>query len=142
MRSVAVGAIAMNAAISVLFSMIIVEDKVTPGVTRSLFGFHVPNWAYPWVSVLVASLVFWNASIMGHLCGIIAGFICTPCGACLFAAVTWRACTDSYGFVNFLTLKRSWIRSFESNVLSLLADKPFYVRCPERSPLPPSPVAL
>lgn len=60
----------------VLFALIVVDISISGGDDRSVLGlFLVPSWIYPWVMLLVMSLLVQNASFLGHLSGIIAGYL-------------------------------------------------------------------
>ena len=62
----------------VLFAMAVDEASLSPFPTRSVFGlFSVPTRVYPWVLMLILQLVMPNASLLGHLAGIIVGFVHT-----------------------------------------------------------------
>ncbi|CEO98353.1 hypothetical protein PBRA_006467 [Plasmodiophora brassicae] len=106
----------------VLFGMIVLESMLgnTSG-SRSVFGLvAVPSWAYPWVSMVAIQLLMPGVSFVGHLSGAFIGLL------------------YSCGVLNWLTLKRSWIRSFDaSSVGQKICRRPSYVACPETSPLPP-----
>lgn len=61
----------------VLFGLIVVETTFTTAEKRSIFGFfEVPTKLYPIVLAILISLFMSNASLVGHICGIIAGFLC------------------------------------------------------------------
>lgn len=58
----------------VLFAMAVDESALSVAPTRSVFGFFsVPTKLYPWVLMLVLSVVIPGVSLLGHLAGIIVG---------------------------------------------------------------------
>ncbi|CAE7941252.1 RBL15, partial [Symbiodinium sp. KB8] len=60
----------------VLFGMAVQESALSFLPTRSVFGcFNVPTKWYPWVLMVVLQLVMPNISLLGHLCGAVAGFL-------------------------------------------------------------------
>ena len=62
----------------VLFAMAVDEASLSPFPTRSVFGlFSVPTRVYPWVLMLVLQFIMPGASLVGHLAGIIVGFVHT-----------------------------------------------------------------
>jgi Rhomboid family len=102
----------------VIFALLMVETGLQPpGTSRSIFGVvSVPTWVYPWVLLLILSIAFSNVSFIGHLCGILVGW--------MFAK----------GLLNFLTFKREWIIGFEQR-MSFLSNLPMYVKCPAQPPI-------
>ncbi len=59
----------------VLFSYMIISVSHSP-VTRSLFGMYsVSARVYPWVVLLISSVLMPGVSFLGHLSGIVAGYI-------------------------------------------------------------------
>jgi len=62
----------------VLFAMAVDEVSLSPFPTRSVFGlFSVPTKLYPWVLMLLLQFLLPNVSLLGHLAGVIIGFIHT-----------------------------------------------------------------
>lgn len=60
----------------VLFALIVVDISISGGDQRSIMGLvMVPSWIYPWVMLLIMSLLIQNVSFLGHLSGIIAGYL-------------------------------------------------------------------
>ena len=60
----------------ILFALIVVDITISGGDERSILGlFLVPSWLYPWVMLLLMSLLIQNVSFLGHLSGIIAGYL-------------------------------------------------------------------
>ncbi|OHS97681.1 Clan S-, family S54, Rhomboid-like serine peptidase [Tritrichomonas foetus] len=60
----------------VLFALIVVDISLSGGEDRSVLGlFLVPSWVYPWVMLLLMSLLVPNASFLGHLSGMVAGYL-------------------------------------------------------------------
>ena len=59
---------------AVLFGMKVVLNHSSPGWS-SIFGIPLPTRFLCWGELIVSSLLFPQASFLGHLCGILAGFI-------------------------------------------------------------------
>lgn len=60
----------------VLFALIVIDIHLSGGETRSVLGFFtVPSWLYPWVMLVILSLLIPNVSFMGHFCGIMIGYM-------------------------------------------------------------------
>jgi rhomboid domain-containing protein 1 len=60
----------------VLFALIVIDVRLGGGDQRSLFGIIlVPAWLYPWIMVLLMSLLMPNVSLLGHLSGLIVGYL-------------------------------------------------------------------
>jgi membrane associated rhomboid family serine protease len=60
----------------VLFALIVIDINLSGGEQRSIFGlFLVPSWTYPWVMLLVMSLMLQGVSFLGHLSGLITGYL-------------------------------------------------------------------
>jgi membrane associated rhomboid family serine protease len=60
----------------VLFSLIVIDIHLSGGDQRSVFGlFLVPSWAYPWVMLLVMSLLIQGVSFWGHFAGLVVGYL-------------------------------------------------------------------
>eukprot|EP00245_Coleochaete_scutata_P001611 TRINITY_DN1198_c0_g1_i1.p1 TRINITY_DN1198_c0_g1~~TRINITY_DN1198_c0_g1_i1.p1 ORF type:complete len:424 (-),score=31.25 TRINITY_DN1198_c0_g1_i1:888-2159(-) len=58
----------------VLFSLIVIETRVSGTHSRSIFGlFSVPAKWYPWALMLLFQLLMPNVSLLGHLSGIVSG---------------------------------------------------------------------
>ena len=62
----------------VLFAMAVDEVSLSPFPTRSVFGlFSVPTRLYPWVLMVLLQVVMPNVSFLGHLAGVLVGFVHT-----------------------------------------------------------------
>jgi hypothetical protein len=60
----------------VLFAMAVDEATLSPFPTRSVFGlFTVPTVVYPWIMMLVLQFAIPGISFIGHLSGVIVGFL-------------------------------------------------------------------
>ena len=60
----------------VLFALAVDEAALSPAPTRSVFGlFSVPTRLYPWVLCAALQLLLPNASLLGHLAGLLAGTV-------------------------------------------------------------------
>lgn len=70
----------------ILFTYAMVESFHAPELTRSLCGVvNLPTKVYPLVLLILLSLLIPGISFMGHLCGLLVGFILiTPIGPALF----------------------------------------------------------
>jgi membrane associated rhomboid family serine protease len=61
---------------AVLFALIVIDVQLSGGDDRSVFGlFLVPAWLYPWVMLLLMSLLMPNVSFFGHLAGMVTGYL-------------------------------------------------------------------
>jgi len=69
----------------VLFGWMTLVSIVQPGMGISFMGFSVPMAIAPWVSLVITQIIMPQASFMGHLSGIIAGY---AAGWGLFAWLT------------------------------------------------------
>jgi len=59
----------------VLFAYMVISTKYDPW-DRNLFGaFQISAQVYPWVLLLITSLLFPGVSFLGHLCGILSGYL-------------------------------------------------------------------
>ncbi|KAI8559998.1 hypothetical protein RHMOL_Rhmol04G0220700 [Rhododendron molle] len=105
----------------ILFSMIVIETSLSGVQYRSVFGlFTVPAKWYAWFLLVVFQLLMTNASLLGHLCGILSGF------------------AYSYGLFNFLLPGTSLYSAIESSSLLWLSfwkflEKPFFMDATERN---------
>jgi membrane associated rhomboid family serine protease len=60
----------------ILFALIVIDVQLSGGDERSVFGlFLVPAWTYPWVMLLLMSLLMPNVSFFGHLSGMVTGYL-------------------------------------------------------------------
>ena len=60
----------------VLFALMIVDISLSGGENRSVLGLLlVPSWVYPWIMLFLMSLLIQNASFLGHLSGMVAGYL-------------------------------------------------------------------
>ena len=61
----------------VIFSILVVDVSSSMEPTQNVLGlFNVPTAAYPWVLLVMMSLMMPNVSFVGHLCGIVSGYLC------------------------------------------------------------------
>jgi hypothetical protein len=59
----------------VLFGLVVIETKLSPNETRSIFGMCVvPAYLYPWALLIILQFLPMNISFLGHLCGLLLGF--------------------------------------------------------------------
>ncbi|KAG5553255.1 hypothetical protein RHGRI_011198 [Rhododendron griersonianum] len=102
----------------ILFSMIVIETSLSGVQYRSVFGlFNVPAKWYAWILLVVFQLLMTNASLLGHLCGILSGF------------------AYSYGLFNFLLPGTSLYSAIESSsLLSACIRRPKFILCTGGSP--------
>eukprot|EP01119_Soliformovum_irregulare_P018984 TRINITY_DN5926_c0_g1_i2.p1 TRINITY_DN5926_c0_g1~~TRINITY_DN5926_c0_g1_i2.p1 ORF type:complete len:217 (+),score=53.85 TRINITY_DN5926_c0_g1_i2:254-904(+) len=60
----------------VLFGMMVVTTYLMENQSRSIFGlFTIPNRAFPWVLLVVLQFILPSVSFLGHLSGMIMGYI-------------------------------------------------------------------
>jgi hypothetical protein len=60
----------------VLFALIVIDIHLSGGDQRSVFGlFLVPAWAYPWVMLVMMSLLLPSVSLCGHFAGLAVGYL-------------------------------------------------------------------
>jgi rhomboid domain-containing protein 1 len=95
----------------ILFALIVIDLDISGGDQRSVFGlFLVPSWCYPWVVLLLMSLLMPNVSFFGHLSGLFTGYLykfkilsfLAP-SAQFFGTVERKlcsCCTDRVGYIN------------------------------------------
>jgi len=82
----------------VIFGLIVLTSNYSLAPTTSLFGFvQVPTHIYPWVLLVVLSLLFPGISFLGHLGGMLAAYLYT------------------FGFLNFLLPSTTYIFQVESS---------------------------
>lgn len=61
----------------VIFSILVVDVSASMEPSQNVLGlFSVPTAAYPWVLLVMMSLMMPNVSFVGHLCGIVSGYLC------------------------------------------------------------------
>eukprot|EP01138_Halocafeteria_seosinensis_P007151 gb/GECG01007312.1/.p1 GENE.gb/GECG01007312.1/~~gb/GECG01007312.1/.p1 ORF type:complete len:296 (+),score=11.46 gb/GECG01007312.1/:1-888(+) len=102
----------------VIFSMAVLETALSPFPTRSVFGlFEVPTKLYPWVLMALIQVIMPNISLMGHLCGILAGFMYI------------------YGALNWVFPSNAKVQQWEQDgFLQRMSRRSNYVRCPDHPP--------
>lgn len=60
----------------VLFTLIVIDVHLSGGSHRSVFGlFTVPSWVYPWVMLVLLSILMPNVSLLGHFAGLAVGYM-------------------------------------------------------------------
>jgi membrane associated rhomboid family serine protease len=60
----------------ILFSLMVIDNSVSGGSRRSVLGlFLVPADIYPWIMLLLMSLLMPNVSLVGHASGLIVGYL-------------------------------------------------------------------
>lgn len=60
----------------VLFGLIVIQTHLSNAETQSIFGFfRVPTKYYPWILLVMLQVIMPNVSFMGHLCGILVGYM-------------------------------------------------------------------
>eukprot|EP00979_Chaetoceros_neogracilis_P017668 scaffold10261_cov269-Chaetoceros_neogracile.AAC.10 len=58
----------------VLFHLLVLESKVRPNTSQSIFGmFHIPAKYYPWFMLVAIQFLMPNISFVGHLSGVLCG---------------------------------------------------------------------
>jgi rhomboid domain-containing protein 1 len=104
----------------VLFSLVVLQTKISAHSHQNLFGFFsVPSHLYPWALLFLLQLIFPGISFLGHLSGLLVGFIYVS------------------GALQWLSPSRAWISQFESRYLPLLTVRSSYVQCPAESLISP-----
>ncbi len=64
----------------VLFAMAVEESSLSGSPTRSLFGIvTVPTKYYPWAMLVAMQFLMPNVSFVGHLAGLLCGFLHVRC---------------------------------------------------------------
>ncbi|CAM6117630.1 unnamed protein product [Calypogeia fissa] len=79
----------------VIFALIVIETSLSGTQNRSIFGFFtVPAKLYPWALLFLFQLLMPSVSLLGHLSGILSGFLYTfgvyeraLCGHSAYSAV-------------------------------------------------------
>lgn len=107
----------------VLFYFILVAIRLYNVPTISFCGFPVPTFIYPWLMLLIMSLLSNGVSFWGHFSGLISGYL-----------YLW-------GLLNLCSLPRHWLVCFERQTrLGLcLSSLPGYIQV---SPEVPEPVQM
>jgi membrane associated rhomboid family serine protease len=60
----------------ILFALIVIDIHLSGGDQRSVFGlFLVPSWGYPWVMLVIMSLILPGVSFWGHFAGLAVGYL-------------------------------------------------------------------
>jgi len=109
----------------VIFALIMVQQALMQrrlgsqsGTTR-IWGIEIPIWLYPWVMLVLISVIMPKVSFMGHLSGILIGIL------------------YSKGLFQWFSLKSSRVIAFENlPYIQWLTGSSWYCRCPDESPLP------
>eukprot|EP00026_Physarum_polycephalum_P012451 Phypoly_transcript_12760.p1 GENE.Phypoly_transcript_12760~~Phypoly_transcript_12760.p1 ORF type:complete len:217 (+),score=11.92 Phypoly_transcript_12760:425-1075(+) len=57
-----------------IFTILTIECHNNDGM-RNFFGFSFPSRLYPWISLFIIQLLFGNVSFLGHLSGILVGYL-------------------------------------------------------------------
>ena len=98
----------------VIFYMSVLECNLSPNQARSLFGFAtVPAYLYPWVLLFLLQFIMPNLSFMGHLAGILVGYL------------------ELYGFLTFLHVSDSFLNDMDSwRSLQWFTSRPNFVKTP------------
>ena len=98
----------------VIFYMSVLECNLSPNQSRSLFGFAtVPSYLYPWVLLVALQFIMPNLSFMGHLAGILVGYL------------------EMYGLLDFVHNSDSYLKDMESwSSLQRVVNRPNFVVSP------------
>lgn len=59
----------------ILFALKVVHNHTNPGGQTNYYGLRIANKYASWAELLIIQLIYPNASFIGHLSGIIAGFV-------------------------------------------------------------------
>jgi len=103
----------------VIFGLLVI-DCTRRDLGRSVFGFfHVPSKLYPWILLLVLQIIMPNISFLGHLAGILMGF--------LFV----------YGLDRYILPSKSFLHKMEtSTIMNWIVMRRGYVVNPDNGSLP------
>jgi len=97
----------------VLFGLIVIQTALSNAEKQSILGlFEVPAKLYPWALLIFMQVIVPNASFMGHLSGILVGYLYI------------------YGGLDKLKLSPSTLNKIESRFLSRLVRSPMYIANP------------
>eukprot|EP00727_Mastigamoeba_balamuthi_P009462 m51a1_g5138 hypothetical protein (325) ;mRNA; r:14292-15826 len=104
----------------VIFSVLVVDVATSTVANHSVFGlFSVPAQAYPWVLLLVMQVIMPRVSFIGHLVGILSGYLYV------------------YGLLRFLILPARAVAAVEGlPLLNRVVRLPSYVVGPQTGVLP------
>jgi len=82
----------------IIFSILVVDVSASKEPTQSVLGlFSVPTSIYPWVLLITMSVIMPDVSFVGHLCGIVSGYL------------------YSFGLLNFIIPSYEKIAKIESS---------------------------
>ncbi|CAM9508428.1 unnamed protein product [Discosporangium mesarthrocarpum] len=99
----------------VIFTLALMESHITTQAMRSVFGmFEVPTRTYPWVLMLLISILMPNVSFMGHLSGILVGVM------------------HVYGLTSSVMPSKAYCTEMEGYwIIKEIARQPNFVACPQ-----------
>eukprot|EP00002_Diphylleia_rotans_P013117 TRINITY_DN2555_c0_g1_i2.p1 TRINITY_DN2555_c0_g1~~TRINITY_DN2555_c0_g1_i2.p1 ORF type:complete len:433 (-),score=89.36 TRINITY_DN2555_c0_g1_i2:215-1513(-) len=106
----------------VIFGLIVIQTQTSRAETQSIFGFFtVPTKYYPWILLIVLQVIMPNVSFLGHLCGILCGYL------------------YMMGYLNGISLSPTTVAKIERVwPMSLLVNKPLFISNPSSGGLGPS----
>lgn len=98
----------------VIFTLLVINMRDQESPTMSVFGFfRVPTKLYPWVLLVIMQIIMPNVSFLGHLSGIMVGFL------------------YSYGYLGIFQ-PPSWILNYieSSTIMGWLVSRNSYISNP------------
>ncbi|KAH0785166.1 Clan S-, family S54, Rhomboid-like serine peptidase [Histomonas meleagridis] len=94
----------------ILFALIVIDIYIEGGPYRSFFSlFLIPSYLYPWVMLLFMQLILGNVSFLGHLSGLLVGYL------------------YQFGIVKILTPPKSAFLWLENRICHCCIDRLGYV---------------
>jgi len=100
----------------VLFGLLVVDTQNTPDIDRVFCCCPIPAWLYPWVLFLMIQLMLPEVSWLGHLSGILVGYMYAK------------------GLFNWLTMSIDSIKNLEANPsMQRLVTYPRFAACPDHA---------
>jgi len=109
----------------VLFCLMVIDNAASGGSERSVFGlFLVPTEYYPWVMLVLTSLILPHVSLLGHASGLIIGLIYQS------------------GVLNWIIPSSSFFISLERKLCGCCIQSNGYIASDGERQAPPAPYAL
>jgi len=109
----------------VLFAYMILESYHTVEQSRSVFGMcAVPTKLYPWIMLVLLSLLIPGISFMGHLCGIVSGmlFVSGIMDTVAMPSPSFMRHIEDYACLRILTRLPNYSRAADFTFKSLDSD--------------------
>ncbi|GKT63745.1 rhomboid protein 2 [Colletotrichum tofieldiae] len=105
--------------------------KTNPQLTIATYS--IPTWTMPLILILVVTALVPGTSLLGHLCGVLVGYLCKEHRN--YLAETWLANLEfpvGLGYLKFLSPPEKALRWVESK-LNLLGRLPHYVSVDQKT---------